>query len=77
MHFDVDVLDDDLMTAVDYHCPGGLTWEQAEEILGSVLGMSGARGLEVTIFNPHLDSDGKLAQRLSDLIVTASSSLTA
>jgi hypothetical protein len=39
--------------------------------------MSGARGLEVTIFNPHLDSDGKLAQRLSDLIATASSSLTA
>jgi hypothetical protein len=39
--------------------------------------MSGARGLEVTIFNPHLDPDGKLAQRLSDLIATASSSLTA
>lgn len=77
VHFDVDVLDDDLMTAVDYRCPGGLTWEQAEEILGGVLRMSGARGLEVTIFNPHLDPDGKLAKRLSDLIATASSSLTA
>ena len=29
---------------------------------------SGARGLEVTIFNPRLDPGGGLARRLSDLI---------
>jgi arginase len=68
VHLDVDVLDDDLMPAVDYRHPGGLTWEEAAEILRGLLHASGARGLEVTIFNPRLDPGGSLAQRLSDLI---------
>jgi arginase len=68
VHLDVDVLDDDLMPAVDYRHPGGLTWEEATEILRGLLHASGARGLEVTIFNPRLDSDGSHAQHLSDLI---------
>jgi arginase len=68
VHLDVDVLDDDLMPAVDYRHPGGLTWEEAAEILRGLLPASGARGLEVTIFNPRLDPSGGLARRLSDLI---------
>jgi arginase len=68
VHLDVDVLDDDLMPAVDYRHPGGITWEEAEEILRGLLRAGGARGLEVTIFNPRLDSDGSLAQRLCGLI---------
>jgi arginase len=68
VHLDVDVLDDDLMPAVDYRHPGGLTWEEAGEILRGLLHASGARGLEVTIFNPRLDPGGGLARRLSDLI---------
>lgn len=68
VHLDVDVLDDDLMPAVDYRHPGGLTWEEAKEILRGLLRASGARGLEVTIFNPRLDRGGGLARRLSDLI---------
>jgi arginase len=70
VHLDVDVLDDDLMPAVDYRHPGGITWEEAAELLEGLLGTSGARGLEVTIFNPSLDADGDLARRLSDLIVS-------
>jgi arginase len=69
IHFDVDVLDDDLMPAVDYRHPGGITWEDATQILGGLLAAKGAVGLDVTIFNPRLDSDGSLARRLSDLIV--------
>ena len=68
VHLDVDVLDDDLMPAVDYRHPGGLTWEEAAEILRGLLHASGARGLEVTIFNPRLDSDRSHARHLSDLI---------
>jgi arginase len=68
VHLDVDVLDDDLMPAVDYRHPGGLTWEEAKEILRGLLRASGARGLEVTIFNPRLDPGGGLARRLSGLI---------
>ena len=70
VHLDVDVLDDDLMPAVDYRHPGGLTWEETEDILRGLLHASGARGLEVTIFNPRLDPDASLARRLSDLITS-------
>jgi arginase len=71
VHLDVDVLDDDLMPAVDYRHAGGITWEEAAEILRGLLRASSARGLEVTIFNPRLDSDGSLAQHLSGLIASA------
>ena len=53
VHLDVDVLDDALMPAVDYRHPGGLTWQEAAQILGGLLASDGARGLEVTIFNPR------------------------
>jgi arginase len=68
VHLDVDVLDDALMPAVDYRHPGGLTWQEATQLLGGLLASDRARGLEVTIFNPRLDPDGSIAQRLSDLI---------
>jgi arginase len=68
VHLDVDVLDDALMPAVDYRHPGGLSWEEAEHILGGLLGSRNACGLEVTIFNPRLDPDGSIARRLSELI---------
>jgi arginase len=71
VHLDVDVLDDDLMPAVDYRHPGGITWQEAAEILRGLLCAGGARGLEVTIFNPRLDADGSLAQHLSGLITNA------
>jgi arginase len=56
------------MPAVDYRHPGGLTWQEAAQILGGLLTSDRARGLEVTIFNPRLDPDGSIAERLSDLI---------
>jgi arginase len=71
VHLDVDVLDDALMPAVDYRHPGGITWQEAAQILGGLLASDSARGLEVTIFNPRLDPDGGIAQRLSDLITNS------
>lgn len=71
MHLDVDVLADSLMAAVDYRHPGGLTWDETGEILGGLFRTSTVRGFEVTIFNPRLDPDGDLAQRLADLIASA------
>jgi len=68
VHLDVDVLDDALMPAVDYRHPGGVTWEEAAELLGGLLASDQALGVEITIFNPRLDPDGTIAQRLSDLI---------
>ena len=71
MHLDVDVLDDALMPAVDYRHPGGLSWQEAAEILGGLLASDRARGLEVTIFNPRLDPGGGIARRLSDLLTSS------
>jgi arginase len=69
VHFDVDVLDDAIMPAVDYRLDGGLTWDEAAELVQGLLGQPGACGLEVTIFNPNLDPDGSIARNLCDFIV--------
>ncbi|MER5830639.1 arginase family protein [Streptomyces sp. NPDC002130] len=71
VHLDVDVLDDALMPAVDYRQPDGLTWQELETVLRTALSGGGAVGLTVTIFNPRLDPDGTLAQRLGDCLVRA------
>jgi arginase len=66
IHFDVDVLDDAVMPAVDYRQPDGLLWPELEQILDVALASGRAAGLEVTIFNPDLDPEGLIAQDLSD-----------
>jgi arginase len=71
VHLDVDVIDDALMPAVDYRHPGGLSWQEAADILGGLLASDRARGLDVTIFNPRLAPDGAAARSLSDLITGA------
>jgi arginase len=68
VHFDVDVLDDAIMPAVDYRYEGGLSWDEAAQLLQGLLSRPGARGLDVTIFNPNLDPDGSIARQLCDLI---------
>jgi arginase len=71
VHFDVDVLDESVMPAVDSPTPGGLDWDEAERLLRELVWADGAVGLEVTIFDPDLDPTGTLADRLADLVVNA------
>ena len=61
MHLDADVLDDAIMPAVDYRMPGGLSWEELATILQAAIASGHAIGLNITIFNPQLDSDGSIA----------------
>ena len=68
VHLDVDVLDDAIMPAVDYRHEGGLSWDEAAQLLQGLLRRPGACGLEVTIFNPNLDPDGSIARQLCELI---------
>jgi len=70
VHLDVDVLDDAIMPAVDYRYEGGLTWDEAAELVQGLLAQPGARGLEVTIFNPNLDPDGSIARDLCEFIAS-------
>ncbi len=69
IHVDADVLDDALMPAVDYRTPDGLSWEELTAIVRAALASGRARGLDLTIFNPRLDTDGTLAERLVAFLV--------
>jgi arginase len=71
VHVDADVLDDALMPAVDYRLPGGLTWPELERVLGVAVCDERAVGLDVTIFNPRLDPDGRIAARLAACLRSA------
>ena len=69
MHLDADVLDDAVMPAVDYRMPGGLSWEELAMILQVAIASGRAIGLNITIFNPKLDSDGSIAAAFVDALV--------
>jgi arginase len=69
IHLDVDVLDDAIMPAVDYRLPGGLGWDELTAVLRVAVASDRAAGLDVTIFNPTLDADGRIASALVDALV--------
>lgn len=71
LHFDVDVLDDALMPAVDYREPGGLTWDEAGHTLAAAAATGRLTGMQLTIYNPALDAPGApLASRIVDLLAS-------
>jgi len=74
IHLDCDVLDDTVMPAVDYRLPGGLSWDELEAAIRVASESGDAVGLEVTIFNPALDSDGTIARALVSRLARALSS---
>ena len=69
VHLDADVLDDAVMPAVDYRMPGGLSWGELVTILQVAITSGRAIGLNITIFNPKLDSDGSIAAAFVDALV--------
>jgi arginase len=69
VHLDVDVVDDALMPAVDYRLAGGLSWQELTTVLGMAVASDRAAGLDVAIFNPTLDPDGRTARALVDALV--------
>jgi arginase len=71
IHVDADCLDDAVMPAVDFRLPGGLSPEELETVLRTALDSGRAVGLEVTIYNPTLDPDGRAGELLTDLLVRA------
>ena len=71
IHFDTDVLSDNINPAVDYRIPGGLAFAEAETIIRAVLDTGRAAGISVTIFNPSLDKDGTIAKKITDSLARA------
>jgi arginase len=75
VHLDADVLDDVIMPAVDSRQPDGLSYAELIELLRQFLGSPLAAGMQVTIFDPELDKDGKIAEEFTDALVEAFSSV--
>lgn len=68
IHFDTDVLDDAINPAVDYRLKGGLSFNETEKLIGTLLSTGKIAGISVTIFNPLLDNDGRIAQNITNCL---------
>lgn len=68
IHLDADVFDPAVVPAVDSPVPGGLSLEQAVVLLTPLVRHPRARGLELTIYDPSLDSDRGSAARLAEFL---------
>jgi arginase len=69
IHLDADVLNDTIMPAVDYRLENGLSYSELTEVLNILLATKRAVGMTITIFNPHLDLDGSIANKFVSSIV--------
>jgi len=71
VHLDVDILDATIMPAVDSPDPGGIDHAQLVELLRPLLAAPTCRGIDIGIFDPDLDPDGRYAAELTDTLVAA------
>jgi arginase len=69
IHLDADVLDDEIMPAVDYRMPGGLSWNELTTVVRTAAASGRAVGVDITILNPALDRDGTIARAFVDTLV--------
>lgn len=69
IHVDADCLDDTIMPAVDYRMPDGLSWDELVSALRIAMASGKAVGIEITIYNPAMDSDGSAGRGLADALV--------
>jgi arginase len=59
IHLDVDVLNDDIMPAVDSREKDGLNYPEFTTMLSRLLSSPKSIGIEITILDPNLDREGK------------------
>jgi arginase len=71
IHLDADVLDDEVMPAVDSRQPGGLGYAELVELLRVLLRSDLDVGMQVTIFDPELDPTGDIAEAFTSALVAA------
>jgi arginase len=69
VHLDADVLNDDIMPAVDYRLADGLQWDELSAVLKVLMASGEAVGINIGIFNPRLDADGAIARGLVSSLI--------
>lgn len=57
LHFDVDVLDQDVFPATDYLMPGGMTWDELRAVITPLLASPALVGASLACYNPEKDPD--------------------
>ncbi|WP_370900812.1 arginase family protein [Chryseobacterium gossypii] len=62
IHFDVDVLSDEIMPAVDSRTEDGINYDNLREILRPLIHDDRCAGIEITILDPDYDRDGRYTQ---------------
>jgi arginase len=71
IHVDADVIDSQLLPAVDSPEPNGLIFDDLATVVGRLLASPRAVGLDVTIYDPDLDPDLHGGRQLADTLVKA------
>lgn len=66
IHYDMDVLSDEINPAVDYRLPDGLQFDEAEYLIRNLLMTGRMVGISIAIFNPRLDKDGSIAKNITN-----------
>jgi arginase len=71
VHLDVDALDPAIMPFVDSPTPGGLSKREMTDLLRPLVRHPSAIGMEVTIYDPRDDGDGRGAGLLVEILADA------
>ena len=71
VHLDADILDAEIMPAVDSPDQGGIGHDELRALLAPLVASPACAGVEVTVFDPDLDPDGRLAAQLTGTLVAA------
>jgi len=69
IHFDVDVLNNDIMPCVDSPQEDGLSYEELKLVLNPLIHSKMFRGIDLTIFDPTLDENGRYAKQFAREII--------
>ncbi|MBB2942081.1 arginase [Actinoplanes lutulentus] len=69
VHIDVDVLDPAVMPAVDAPDPGGIAFPELELLLAGLVESPHCLGVEITVFDPDYDPDGRYAAEITSAVV--------
>lgn len=71
LHVDLDVLDQAVMPAVDSPGTPGLSFAELTALIGGLVGSGRIAGLDIAIYDPDLDPEGRYAPQIASAIASA------
>jgi arginase len=68
LHFDVDVLDQEVFPATDYLMPNGMTWEELAPLMRPIAASDALIGFSLGCYNPDKDPGRSCGRTLVDAL---------